>query len=142
MNQPGQSPSTLFQRRATERSSLHDEEESNQNSNAHQVSQGSSPHGTLDLEKAETVEDPRNGTCTGAHRAISSGRISRIQSLQRECTVFDHPLSHVQTSADVVVDFDGPDDPYRPINWPFRKKVVTTALYGFTTMGSTWASSV
>jgi MFS family permease len=40
------------------------------------------------------------------------------------------------------VDFDGPDDPYRPINWPFRKKVVTTLLYGLTTMGSTWASSV
>jgi hypothetical protein len=29
------------------------------------------------------------------------------------------------------VDFDGPDDPYHPMNWPFRKKVVTTALYGY-----------
>jgi hypothetical protein len=40
------------------------------------------------------------------------------------------------------VDFDGEDDPYRPLNWPFRKKVVTTMLYGLTTMGATWSSSV
>lgn len=40
------------------------------------------------------------------------------------------------------MDFDGEDDPYRPLSWPFRKKVVTTLLYGLTTMGSTWASSV
>lgn len=40
------------------------------------------------------------------------------------------------------MDFDGPDDLYKPINWPFRKKVITTMLYGFTTMGSTFASSV
>jgi hypothetical protein len=55
---------------------------------------------------------------------------------------FSHPLTHTPTSADVVVEFDGPDDPYNPMNWPFRKKVITTVLYGFTTMGSTWASSV
>ncbi|OCL02202.1 MFS general substrate transporter, partial [Glonium stellatum] len=41
-----------------------------------------------------------------------------------------------------IVDFDGPNDPYNPLNWPFKKKVITTVLYGFTTMGSTWASSV
>jgi multidrug resistance protein len=28
------------------------------------------------------------------------------------------------------------------MNWTFRKKVITTMLYGFTTMGSTWASSI
>ena len=105
-------------------------------------SRTSTPRPLSDLEKAETVEDERNATTTGATRTVSSGRVSRIQSLRRRPTAFDHPLSHVKTSADVVVDFDGPDDPYRPINWPYRKKVITTVLYGFTTMGSTWASSV
>ncbi|KAK3168327.1 hypothetical protein OEA41_004774 [Lepraria neglecta] len=52
------------------------------------------------------------------------------------------PYPNVKTSADVVVDFDGPDDRYNPLNWPFRKKFITTVLYGFTTMGSTWASSI
>ncbi|EGE80721.1 MFS multidrug transporter [Blastomyces dermatitidis ATCC 18188] len=55
---------------------------------------------------------------------------------------FAHPLSHQKTSPDVIVGFDGPDDAYNPINWPFRKKAITTLLYGLTTMGSTWSSAV
>ncbi|PGH02557.1 hypothetical protein GX51_04584 [Blastomyces parvus] len=55
---------------------------------------------------------------------------------------FTHPLSYQKTSADVIVDFDGPDDAYNPMNWPFRKKAITTLLYGLTTMGSTWSSAV
>lgn len=42
----------------------------------------------------------------------------------------------------MIVDFDGPDDLYRPINWSFRKKANTTLLYGLTTMTATFASSV
>ena len=137
-----QSPSTLFQRRATNNPSLHDADGISLSSCSHSSDLNSSPHDGTDLEKAETVECATNGTSSGAYREASGGRVSRIQSLQRKRTTFDHPLSHIQTNADVIVDFDGPDDPYRPINWPFRKKVITTALYGFTTMGSTWASSV
>ena len=122
----------LFRSQPSSKSSKRDADES---------SQPSTPRELSDLEKAETVEDERNATTTGATRTISTGRVSRIQSLRQRQT-FAHPLSHVKTSTDVVVDFDGPDDPYRPINWPYRKKVITTVLYGFTTMGSTWASSV
>jgi len=42
-------------------------------------SESSTPHGPSDLEKAETVDDERNGTSTGPYRAITSGRISRIR---------------------------------------------------------------
>ena len=137
----GQAPSTLFQRWSTEISSPHNGDTS-EKLDQHDSSQGTSPQEALDLEKAETIHETRNGTRNGVYKT-GSGRISRIQSSQqRRTTTFGHPLSHVQTSGDVLVEFDGPDDPYRPINWPFRKKVVTTALYGFTTMGSTWASSV
>ena len=41
-----------------------------------------------------------------------------------------------------IVDFDGPDDPHRPVNWPLLKKLIHTALYGMTTMTTPWASSV
>jgi len=62
--------------------------------------------------------------------------VSRIRSREPGQTAkFTHPLSHTKTSPDVVVDFDGPDDPYRPLNWGFRKKAFTTVLYGLTTMG-------
>lgn len=133
MNPPTQDSAALFQQQAHSRSSFHDDEH---------ASEVSTQRGPSDLEKAETIDDAPTGTSTGAYRANTSGRVSRIQSLQQKRTTFNHPLSHVKTSADVIVDFDGPDDPYRPINWPFRKKTVTTALYGLTTFGSTWASSV
>jgi hypothetical protein len=103
-----------------------------------------STNNALDLEKQETQAQsihnaPLNITSS------SRQRVTRTQSLTRRNTNrgrFTHPLSHVKTTEEEIVDFDGPDDPYRPINWPFRKKVVTTLLYGLTTMGSTWASSV
>jgi len=44
--------------------------------------------------------------------------------------------------ADDLIDFDGPDDPYKPLNWPMSKKVVVTILYSFCTMGTTWASTM
>jgi DHA1 family multidrug resistance protein-like MFS transporter len=66
--------------------------------------------------------------------------VSRIRT-RPNIPPFDHPLSHTPTTAEVIVDFEGPDDPYRPINWPTKKKVITTLLYGLTTMTATWASS-
>ncbi|KAH7371780.1 major facilitator superfamily domain-containing protein [Cadophora sp. MPI-SDFR-AT-0126] len=99
------------------------------------------PH-RLDLEKQVTAPDQVPSQPLAPQ---TSSRITRTQSLIHRNTNhnrFTHPLSHVKTSPDSIVDFDGPDDPYRPINWPFRKKLITTLLYGLTTMGSTWASSV
>ena len=62
--------------------------------------------------------------------------VSRIRSREPGQTArFYHPLTHTKTSPDVIVDFDGPDDPYRPLNWGFKKKAITTVLYGLTTMG-------
>ena len=88
-----------------------------------------------DLEKAETT-------------ASRPANLSRVQSTlstvrsRRPVPPFAHALTHTKTGPDVIVDFDGPDDPYHPLNWPAKKKVVTTVLYGLTTMGATWASSV
>ncbi len=55
---------------------------------------------------------------------------------------FTHPMTRQRTNIDVIVTFDGPDDPYRPINWVFKKKVITVLLYGLTTACSTWNSSM
>lgn len=119
-----------------------------------------------DDEVATMDEDQQNhdnealekqSTSTSALRAQSA--VSRIRSREPGQTApFMHPLSHMKTSEDMIVDFDGPDDPYRPMNWGFRKKAVTTLLYGLTTMGmfscvclfetmlmglgATWASSM
>jgi hypothetical protein len=82
---------------------------------------------------------------TSIHRTVTADRISRVQSLTNRFArdnTFTHPLSHQRTTAEYIVDFDGPDDPYRPANWPFRKKCITTLLYGMTTMGATFMSTV
>lgn len=105
------------------------------------------------VERGRTVSDVEKDTQLSA--TASGNDLSRTRSRQsvRESIIsrirtrppfgqFSHPLSHTKTSSDVIVDFDGPDDPYRPLNWPHKKKVITTALYGLTTMGATWASAV
>ena len=57
--------------------------------------------------------------------------VSRLRS--REFTInnepFSHPLLRQPNGAEVLIDFDGKDDPYRPMNWPFEKKVITTVLF-------------
>ena len=83
------------------------------------------------------------GTDLSLHRIVSRREIvlSRIRS-RPPIGNFAHPLAHKQTTVEELVDFDGPGDPYKPLNWPMEKKIITTVLYGLTTMGSTWASSV
>ncbi|KAL8665471.1 MAG: hypothetical protein Q9202_002176 [Teloschistes flavicans] len=41
-----------------------------------------------------------------------------------------------------VVEFDGPDDPLHPQNWSMRKKILIAAMLAYTTLVSTFASSI
>ena len=68
--------------------------------------------------------------------------ISRITSSRTENRNFTHALSQQKTDAGAIVDFEGKDDPYRPMNWSQRKKVIIVVLYGFTTMCSSWNTSI
>ncbi|KAL2136687.1 hypothetical protein VTI74DRAFT_2098 [Chaetomium olivicolor] len=43
---------------------------------------------------------------------------------------------------DYVVEFDGPDDPLHAQNWPLKKKLLTAAMLGFTTMTAAFGSSI
>ncbi|KAF2714754.1 MFS general substrate transporter [Pleomassaria siparia CBS 279.74] len=84
------------------------------------------------------------GNASGADISRTLSRretaLSRIRS-RPIVKPFTHPLENQQTTAAVIVDFEGDDDAYRPINWPTKKKVTTTLLYGLTTMTATWGSS-
>ncbi|KAM0806128.1 MFS multidrug transporter [Usnea florida] len=82
---------------------------------------------------------------------LSSSRRSSIATIDTGKPSLEIPIVpqrysyHVPkepTGDEVLVDFDGKDDPYRPINWPYRKKVITTILYGFTTCWVTFASAI
>lgn len=80
---------------------------------------------------------------TGASisRAASRRDAALFHIRSRPVPQFTHPLAHVPTTDAEIVDFDGKDDPYHPLNWPTAKKTVTTLLYGLATMTATWASS-
>ncbi|KAK6084144.1 major facilitator superfamily transporter [Seiridium cupressi] len=43
---------------------------------------------------------------------------------------------------DYVVEFDGPDDPYHAQNWTTKRKILTSAMLGYTTMTSAFTSSI
>ena len=82
---------------------------------------------------------------------LSSSRRSSIATIDTGKPSLEIPIVpqrysyHVPkepTGDEVLVDFEGKDDPYRPINWPYRKKVITTILYGFTTCWVTFASAI
>ena len=79
------------------------------------------------------------GTSPSKVQSRHASILSNIRS--RADPDFTHPLSHVQTSPSNIVDFDGKDDPYHPLNWTLRRKSLTTLLYGLMTMSATWASS-
>jgi DHA1 family multidrug resistance protein-like MFS transporter len=94
--------------------------------------------GAEEAEAAADITVSRQRTRTTDPRSPATRLVSRVS---RQPT-FYHPLEHTPSTRDVIVDFDGPDDPYRPINWPFQKKAYTTLIYGLVTMGVTWGSSM
>ena len=48
--------------------------------------------------------------------------LSRIRS-RPPVGNFTHPLAHKRTTVDELVEFDGPNDHYMPVNWRMKKKV-------------------
>ena len=104
----------------------------------------------VDLEKSPTEPDrltplPSHATTTArSHHAPSTRPTSLISRLRSRPVVepFTHPLAHEQTTRNHLVTFDGPDDPYRPMQWPMHKKILTTILYGLVACGSAFASAV
>jgi len=68
--------------------------------------------------------------------------ITEHSSLSNDSAVAAPKMDAKPEIVDDLIDFDGPDDPYKPLNWPMSKKVTVTVLYSFCTMGTTWASTM
>jgi hypothetical protein len=101
-------------------------------------SRGTDHHADEENGQASTQLEKQSTAASGysVFEQRAQSVVSRIRSRDPAQTAkFTHPLTHTKTSPDVIVDFEGPDDPYRPLNWSFGKKAMTTVLYGLTTMG-------
>ncbi|KAI2634388.1 MFS general substrate transporter [Hypomontagnella submonticulosa] len=96
-----------------------------------------------DLERHPT-ELSRINTARSQHSA-TVGRSLRSRESRRPLPAFGAgkpfppPLPDQE---EYVVEFDGPDDPYHAQNWSLKKKVLTAAMLGYTTMTSAFASSI
>ncbi|KAI1470869.1 polyamine transporter 1 [Daldinia caldariorum] len=88
---------------------------------------------TFDTRPSQTHVSGRDGS----HGLSVASRIWH----RPELLPFHHQRAKDKTGEESLVDFDGPDDPYRPVNWPRRKKLLTTLLYALVTMSATWASA-
>jgi hypothetical protein len=128
-------------RRASDASLVHSLSTTTTSSTSSSLSHNGVDNATTDTEKPNQPLSGLQSRRSSIHLQRAQSALSTIRS-RKPIGPFSHPLTHAPTGVDVVVTFDGSDDPYNPLNWAFRKKVVTTVLYGFTTMGATWASSV
>ena len=92
----------------------------------------------------QTQSPPHSLHRSDSHRSSIKSTGSRLSSFEMPIVAqrLSYPVPKEMTGPEVIVDFDGKDDPYRPINWPFSKKVITTTLYGFTTCWVTFASAI
>lgn len=110
---------------------------------SHASSSSSEQHMEGPLSMRQTSTNLSRTTSRRLERAntTASMALSRLRS-RNPRGQFTHPLVNEKTLPDHVVDFDGEDDPYRPMNWTFKKKAITTFLYGLTTMGTTLSSSI
>ena len=111
---------------------------------------GSEQHLQSDQLDDDILTKPRPRSQSQSQSQTRSIRNSLVNAISRRASrqihsshePFSHPHVEENTGAHVIVDFDGPDDPYRPMNWPFKKKVITTVLYGLTTCWITFASAI
>ncbi|POR32931.1 Putative transporter, partial [Tolypocladium paradoxum] len=78
-------------------------------------------------------------TVGGGPRSRTSTRPSRPLPAFGAGKPFPPPLPEQE---EYVVEFDGPDDPLHAQNWPLRKKLLTAAMLGYTTMTAAFTSSI
>lgn len=96
-----------------------------------------------DLERHQT-ELSRIQTARSQHSG-TVGRDPRTKEWKRPLPNFGAGKPYpplLPNQEDYVVEFDGPDDPLHAQNWPLKRKLLTAAMLGFTTMTAAFGSSI
>lgn len=93
-----------------------------------------------ELSRIETQRSQHASTVGSGLRSRASTRASRKPLPPFGAgKPYPPPLPAME---EYVVEFDGTEDPLHAQNWPFRKKVLTAAMLGYTTMTSAFTSSI
>lgn len=82
------------------------------------------------------IKEQPNAPNSGGELEEHQSFLSRLRGRHPDLAMpHTHRLEHLKTDSEHIVRFDGPGDPYNPLNWSFGKKTYTTILYGLITMG-------
>ena len=93
-----------------------------------------------ELSRIATARSQHNNTVGGGLRSRTASRASKRPLPGFGAgKPFPPPLPERE---EYVVEFDGPNDPLHAQNWPMRKKVLTAAMLGYTTLTSAFTSSI
>ncbi|RAL61348.1 hypothetical protein DID88_009484 [Monilinia fructigena] len=97
------------------------------------------------ISRIQTARSQHTGT-VGRSATGRSSRISRILSTKEKPLPLmglgkEYPPL-LPDQEEYVVEFDGPDDPLHAVNWPMKKKIITSILLGYTTFTSAFTSSI
>ncbi|KAJ4267335.1 hypothetical protein NW762_003439 [Fusarium torreyae] len=93
-----------------------------------------------ELSRIQTARSQHVATVGGSLRSRTASRASR-RPLPNFGAGKPYPPP-LPEQEQYVVEFDGPNDPLHSQNWPLRKKLITAAVLGFTTMTSAFTSSI
>ncbi|KAL8899770.1 MAG: hypothetical protein Q9192_001405 [Flavoplaca navasiana] len=89
-----------------------------------------------ELSRIETHRSQHSGTVGRSLRSRESKRPLPNFGGGKE---YPPPLPERE---EYVVEFDGPEDPLHPQNWPMKKKVAIAVMLGYTTLVSAFGSSI
>ncbi|KNG51450.1 major facilitator superfamily [Stemphylium lycopersici] len=96
------------------------------------------------LERHATALD-RIHTARSQHSQTVGSGILRSRSSRKPVPPFGAGKPYpppLPNRDEYVVEFDGPNDPLHAQNWPFRKKIYTAVMLGFTTLSAAFGSSI
>ncbi|KAF7883680.1 uncharacterized protein EAF02_005600 [Botrytis sinoallii] len=97
------------------------------------------------ISRIQTARSQHTGT-VGRTATGRSSRLTRIFSTKEKPLPLmglgkEYPPL-LPAQEEYVVEFDGPDDPLHAVNWPMKKKVITAVMLAYTTLVSSFTSSI
>ncbi|KAK7748004.1 hypothetical protein SLS53_001256 [Cytospora paraplurivora] len=95
-----------------------------------------------DLDRIQTARSQHSATVGVASGLGRSNTATRDSKRPLPTMGAGKPMPPPVNNDDFLVEFDGPDDPLLAMNWTLRKKVVMSAIVGFTTLTSAFTSSM
>lgn len=91
---------------------------------------------TTALGRIQTQKSQHLGT---VGRSIASRQSKKPLPNFGDGRDYPPPLPGIE---EYVVEFDGPDDPLHPQNWPMKRKITVGLLVGYTTLLAAFGSSI